>query len=161
MTPYRHTQVGYLMIVSLGLGLAVGAWALLMAEVPPLALAALGLLLVALVLFATLTTAVEDGAFLCYFGPGLIRRRVPLARIAAVEVTRNRWYWGWGIRLTPRGWLWNVSGLDAVELHLRDGRRFRVGTDEPEKLAAALRERGVAAPPGDRREAGPRDRRPS
>jgi hypothetical protein len=34
--------------------------------------------------------------------------------------------------------LWNVSGLDAIEFDLRSGRRFRLGTDEPEALARAL-----------------------
>ncbi len=44
--------------------------------------------------------------------------------------------------------LWNVSGFDAVELDLPGGRRFRVGTDEPTELVAAIsRARGVAASP--------------
>jgi hypothetical protein len=47
---------------------------------------------------------------------------------------------GWGIRWIGRGWLWNVSGLRAVELELRDGRRFRVGSNRPERLAEALRQ---------------------
>jgi hypothetical protein len=34
--------------------------------------------------------------------------------------------------------LWNVSGLDAVELVLGDGKRFLVGTDEPAALTAAI-----------------------
>lgn len=34
--------------------------------------------------------------------------------------------------------MYNVSGLDAVELVLRDGRRFRIGTNEPERLFEAL-----------------------
>ena len=45
---------------------------------------------------------------------------------------------GWGIRLIPNGWLWNVSGLGAVELSLVNGQRFRIGTDEPEQLATAI-----------------------
>jgi hypothetical protein len=35
--------------------------------------------------------------------------------------------------------LYNVSGTNAVEIKLRSGRRFRIGTDEPEALARALR----------------------
>ncbi|HSD26575.1 MAG TPA: hypothetical protein VLL75_04680, partial [Vicinamibacteria bacterium] len=34
--------------------------------------------------------------------------------------------------------LWNVSGLDAVELALPEGKRFRIGTDEPGPLAGAI-----------------------
>jgi len=48
---------------------------------------------------------------------------------------RNQWWWGWGIRLIPGGWLYNVSGLDAVELKMKNGRIFRIGTDEAQRLA--------------------------
>jgi hypothetical protein len=74
-----------------------------------------------------------------FFGPGLICRRIPLRRIREIRVVRTPWYYGWGIRLTPAGWLWNVSGLDGVEVQCDDGHRFRVGSDEPNRLAEALR----------------------
>lgn len=51
---------------------------------------------------------------------------------------KNPWYYGWGIRLPPHGWLFNVSGLDAVEIELAFGRTFRVGTDRPGELAEAI-----------------------
>jgi hypothetical protein len=35
-------------------------------------------------------------------------------------------------------WLWNVSGYQAVELTLNNGKRFRLGSDEPEALVNAL-----------------------
>ena len=31
-----------------------------------------------------------------------------------------------------------MAGLDAVELHLTNGRRLRIGTDQPDALAAAI-----------------------
>jgi hypothetical protein len=34
--------------------------------------------------------------------------------------------------------MWNISGLDAVELDYLDGRKFRIGTDQPEELADAI-----------------------
>jgi hypothetical protein len=34
--------------------------------------------------------------------------------------------------------MWNVWGLDAVELELDTGRRFRIGTDQPVELTDAL-----------------------
>ena len=42
-------------------------------------------------------------------------------------------------RVTMRGMLYNVSGRDAVEIRLDTGRRFRLGTDDPDGLVAALR----------------------
>jgi hypothetical protein len=44
-----------------------------------------------------------------------------------------------GIHLTPYGWLYNVSGLDAVAIRLRNGRKFALGTDDPYRLTAAIR----------------------
>jgi hypothetical protein len=57
---------------------------------------------------------------------------------------RTPWYYGWGIRLTPYGWLWNVSGTGGVELRFEDGGRFRVGSDEPDRLADAIHLRMVS-----------------
>jgi len=36
------------------------------------------------------------------------------------------------------GWMYNVWGLDAVELNLTSGKVFRIGTDEPAELLAAV-----------------------
>ncbi len=134
---YRHTQIGYVTIAALGAGVLMitylGAGAPSTAAVPVLLVLA-----IALVLFATLTTVVERGVLEVRFGPGLIRRRIKLSDIKDVHVVRNPWYCGWGIRWIGRGWLWNVSGYGAVELELRDGRRFRIGTDQPQELAKAL-----------------------
>ena len=61
--------------------------------------------------------------------------------IEAIEVTRTRFWEGWGIHYTSRGWLYNVSGYGAVLIHLKSGKRFMLGTDEPASLAAALGQR--------------------
>jgi hypothetical protein len=134
---YQHTQIGYVTIAALGAGIAVLGY---MSTAGPnmAAVLVLFILAVALVLFATLTTIVERGVLEVRFGPGVIRRRVNLNDIREVRVVRNPWHCGWGIHWIGRGWLWNVSGLRAVELELRDGRRFRIGSDEPEPLAQAL-----------------------
>jgi hypothetical protein len=55
---------------------------------------------------------------------------------------RNRWWWGWGIRRIGRGqWLFNVSGLDAVELSMKNGKTYRIGTDEPQRLCEVVQSR--------------------
>jgi hypothetical protein len=40
--------------------------------------------------------------------------------------------------MAPGFRLYNVSGLDAVELHLKSGEIRRIGTDDPQGLAAAI-----------------------
>jgi hypothetical protein len=100
--------------------------------------ALLGVLLI-LLLFVSLTVEIKDQRLTCSFGPGLIRRSIALSDIRDVRAVRNPWVLGWGIRWMPGGyWLWNVSGLDAVELTLATGAKFRIGTDEPDALVQAI-----------------------
>ncbi|MQK65865.1 hypothetical protein EIZ87_24680 [Escherichia coli] len=135
---YRHTQIGYLMIGVLAAGV-VGLSASIVFGNGPKALAGVITVLgLCLLLFPTLTVVVQGDRLRCFFGLGLIRREISLAEILAVAVVRNPWSYGWGLRLIPGGWLWNVSGFDAVELRLQNGKLFRIGTDEPEALHAAL-----------------------
>ena len=136
-TTYRHTQVSLATVGAMGIVLAVAVWWSVRVPDPVAPITAV-LAGCVLALFSTLTVLVRDGAMEVFFGPGLIRRRIPLPRIHAVRVVRTPWYYGWGIRLTPTGWLWNVSGLDGVEIQFDDGHRFRVGSDEPDRLAEAL-----------------------
>ena len=51
---------------------------------------------------------------------------------------QNKLWWGRGIHLTPGGWLYNVAGLESVEIVMRDGKRFRIGSDDADMLARAL-----------------------
>jgi hypothetical protein len=102
-------------------------------------LVAAPILVIMLALFYSLTVEIRDNNLVCQFGIGLIRRQIPLSDIRDARPVRNPWYVGWGIRWMPgQYWLWNVSGLSAVELLLQSGARFRIGTDEPENLVKAI-----------------------
>ncbi|MCH2020829.1 MAG: hypothetical protein MK207_00005, partial [Saprospiraceae bacterium] len=50
------------------------------------------------------------------FGLGFIKKNIKIKDIESVASVRNKWWYGWGIRLTPHGWLWNIHGLNAVEI---------------------------------------------
>ena len=136
---YSHTQVGWWLLAVLGAGAGIVAFAATRVGWSGPALPVLGLLGAVAVLFCTLTVRVRGGELRFFFGPGLIRRRFPPGEIVDVEPVRNEWHYGWGIRFTAFGWLFNVSGLDAVEISLDSGKRVRIGTDEPQLLAAAIR----------------------
>jgi hypothetical protein len=73
-----------------------------------------------------------------YFGPGLWTYRLSRDEIQTVAVVRNHWWNGFGIRMRPGFRLYNVSGLDAVELRLKSGDVRRIGTDDPHGLSASL-----------------------
>ncbi|MEI9937131.1 MAG: hypothetical protein WDO69_07885 [Pseudomonadota bacterium] len=135
---YRHTQVGYLMIGLLLAGASGISASLVFGNGPHALLVPVAILLLCLILFPTLTAVVQGDRVYCFFGLGLIRREIPVRDILSVSVVRNPWIYGLGLRLIPGGWLWNVSGGDAVELRLRDGKRLRIGTDEPSMLREAI-----------------------
>lgn len=94
-----------------------------------------------LLAFNQLTVTVEGEHVVAAFRYGWPRRRIDLATVHRVDVVRNSWWYGFGVRITPHGWLYNVWGLDAVQLNFDDGTAFRIGTDEPDALADALRSR--------------------
>jgi hypothetical protein len=109
-----------------------------MDKTPISIIAAMILITLALVSFATLTATVTDQALTIRLGIGLIRKRFPLAEIVSCRVVQNPWYYGWGIRYTPRGWLFSVSGLQAIELGMKNGKHYRIGTNQPDALAHAI-----------------------
>jgi len=96
------------------------------------------ILLVSVVLFYKLTITIENETLFASFGIGIICMSVRLAEIVGCEPIRIRWRYGWEIHLTSYGWLYNVSGLDAVAITLRSGRKFALGTDNPYGLVNAI-----------------------
>jgi hypothetical protein len=146
-TTYRQTQVGWAVIVPLLLVIAITVPVMLAADLLVMALLFGGLFSSLLLVFGTLTITIDAEAIEARFGIGLIKKRVALAEIRGFEAVTSPWYYGWGIRLYPGGWLYNVSGLESVELCLRDGSRVRFGTAEPRVLYDALRGRLGQLPP--------------
>mgnify|MGYP006444106171 CR=1 FL=1 len=146
-TRYRHTQPGY---VTGGAGLlgilaTYSGFADSVSEWNAFEYVALGGFGLLTVLFSSLTTEVTDHEFRFHFGPGFWRHAFSLDTIRSVEVVRNPIWYGWGIRYTPSGWLYNVSGRSAVEVDLGSEGVIRVGTDEPEQLARVLQQSVEAA----------------
>lgn len=72
------------------------------------------------------------------FGVGVICKHFLIKDVEAYQVIKNPWYYGWGIRYTQRGWLFNVSGFSAIELQMKTGKKYRIGKDDPEGLARAV-----------------------
>jgi hypothetical protein len=140
---YRHTQQGYL--TGLGLALAtvtqIGSLARAMrAPKPRLWLRVTGIVLTGglAYLMSSLTVEITDQDLAVGFRRGFLRRTIGLGDIRSVEEVSLPWYYGWGVRLTPKGWLYNVQGLHAVRLEFADGGKLTIGTDEPERLRVAV-----------------------
>jgi len=141
--PYRHTQIGYPMLAGMALGSLTQVRALLSdkrAGRPrwwwhvPGWLSFAGLMLA----FSRLTVVVDEARVSVGFGGGLARRRFELHTIESASAIKTPWLAGWGIRRTRQGWLYNAWGRGAVQLRFAGGRRFSIGTDEPDALLAAI-----------------------
>jgi hypothetical protein len=89
-------------------------------------------------LFGSLTVTIDDTLLRTQFGNGPIKKTIGMDDIVSAEIVRNKWWYGWGIRRAPRGWMWNIAGLDAVAIHRRNATTFVLGTDEPERLLNAI-----------------------
>lgn len=138
---YRNVQTAPLMyLIAVGGGV-VGAVALAVDSLGGARwwLVALGLLLIVVGLVAARLTVVVDGTSVSSaFGWGWPRRDIRLDEIEGAAVVSNSWWYGWGLRKVRGGWMFNNAGRDAVELTLRSGKIFRIGTDQPDELLAVL-----------------------
>lgn len=151
MTSYKHTQIGYLMLVVTLAVLALFAWAQITARLEPPSVdsgtnfavtAVMAFIVIILASFTTLTTSIDESFLRIKFGFGIFSKKFALNQITSVQAVQNRWYYGWGIRLWlwPKMWIYNVSGFDAVEITLKNGKVYRIGTDVPEALETAIRQ---------------------
>ena len=106
----------------------------------------LGLVLaVALLLYSMrLSVQVDTEAVRIRFFP-IWKKTIPLAEIVRWEGRTYRpilEYGGWGIRYSPfgKGWAYNVSGNQGVQLELANGKRILIGSQRAEELARAIGE---------------------
>lgn len=151
MTPYKHTQIGHLMLVVLLAVLALFLWLQITARAEPpsynsgtnfAVTATMSFILLILASFVTLSVSVDENYIRIKFGYGVFRKKFAASEIASAAQVKNYWYYGWGIRLWlwPRMWIFNVSGFDAVEIRMKNGKIYRIGTDEPAKLENAIKQ---------------------
>ena len=140
---YEHTQYGYTGILTTIFVVVTGAMALpsIFTESQLSGLLSVGFLIILVAItfwFSRLVVTVADGEVTATFGIRKPHRVTQLSNVRTVSQVRNTWIQGWGVRKTSNGWMYNVWGLDAVELELVSGHIFQIGTDEPERLHTAI-----------------------
>jgi len=139
MKQYKHTQIGYLLIIMLGAATLLIGNLMIATDFNPTTVLMLAFMVLCLGSFATLTVEVDNRAVNLRFGIGLIRKRFLLEDVEAYRVVKNPLYYAWGIHVIPNGWIFNVSGLEAIELQMKNGRQYRIGTDDVEGLSNAVK----------------------
>jgi hypothetical protein len=105
VTRYEHTQIGHVIIWSLLSAIALVAISGEFSGPKNYGAPAVVwiILLLALILFYKLKITIHDETLCASFGLGIIRKRVSIAEIVACKPIRIRWWYGWGIHLTPYG----------------------------------------------------------
>ncbi len=145
--PYKNTQIGWLVIafivpmIAFLVVLYVNQWGDNPIPFWPFILIA-SLLVIAVLLFYKLTVEIDANMLKLTYGIGIIKFNFRIDQLSSAEEIRTPWYYGLGIRITPKGMLYNIHGLTAVEIkYFKDGKEksVMVGTDEPDKLLEALR----------------------
>ncbi len=144
MISYKFTQRGTFSVIILSVSIifCILMWIFIgPAELIPSLILGFVVLVLAVFLmsFYKLTVEVNEKYLKFSMGIGLFGKKFPLSEISGCKAVKNPLWWGIGIRLTPEGWLYNVSGRNAVELKFNSGRgSIRIGADNPEELASVV-----------------------
>lgn len=100
----------------------------------------IGLLL--LVYFIRLDTYIDAIAIRLHFFP-FVKKEFLREEIKEMEVLDYGFIGGWGIRFwTKYGTVYNIKGTKGFRIVLKDGKKYLIGTQKPEKIEAYLRENG-------------------
>lgn len=92
--------------------------------------------LLCILIFYKITIKVSESYVMFSLGIGLIKKKYLISDIKSCHPVRNSPLYGIGIRKIPGGWLFNVSGLGAIELAFNDRDSVvRIGTGDPEKVS--------------------------
>ena len=137
---YEHKQVGYSIIMALAVGFLINVYFLTTASFHWSLLIGSVIMAACLAIFSTLKVLITEDVLEIRFGSGIIRKKFALKDLESYQIIKNPWYYGWGIHRTPHGWLYNVSGFYAVEIKMKTGKRYLIGTDVPNELGKAIQQ---------------------
>lgn len=136
---YSHTQVGYVMLVLPALGMFCATFWMVYLGFSWIGFFTLVVLDVSLILFSTLTVEIGEGVLDVKIGAGILHKKFNLSDVRDCFIPSSLFHPSIGERLMPEGWLYNLSGTHAVELKMKNGKYYRIGTDAPSVLAEQIR----------------------
>ena len=100
-----------------------------------------GILIATLLLFYKITIYIDKNKIIAVFGIGLLKREFLINDINfnTIENVKFNALTGIGLRLTSKGWLWNVKVGDAIYFKNKKGdKTFLVGTDDYKEILEIL-----------------------
>lgn len=141
---YRHTQFSYVRLIILG-GLLIYVVATMFSTGHVALSILISLILLALLItFVAQTVEVNSEKVKIGLGPGIHLKTILIDEIIDCCVIRTTWKSMMGFGRPPSNPTYGISGLDAIELDLRNGSSIRIGTDEPDELARVVEDAMIA-----------------
>jgi hypothetical protein len=88
-----------------------------------------------------LVTVVDDETITLQYRGLFKTRTIPISTVRDARPRTYRPirdYGGWGIKFGPKGWVYNVTGRQGVQLVLSGKRPLLIGSKRPDELAEAI-----------------------
>ncbi|PCK32608.1 hypothetical protein [Pseudoalteromonas piscicida] len=73
-----------------------------------------------------------------WFGPSVAKMTLQFDDIEFVQPVTNSLRHGIGMRISTDGWVYTVAGFDALEVVMKDGTKYRLGTNDQANLVKAM-----------------------
>ena len=154
---YYHRQFSFVIIAILAIGIAANVIFIFAPELLPQQLKSIEtlyqvgidsweyyayainlLILLIMINFSSMAVTVEKQKVSWSFLLKVPSKSILIKNIASVSVVKNSWWNGWGARKISKGWLYNVSGLDAIEIIETSGKLTRIGSNDVKNLSRKL-----------------------
>ncbi len=98
------------------------------------------LMLLCCLTFYKITIMVSQTQVSFKMGIGLFGKTYQMSDIRQCRSVSNSFIAGVGIKMLPNGWLYNVSGIKAIELQFKSKYSIvRIGTNKPEEISEYIR----------------------
>lgn len=144
METKKYTQFGTFSIIVIGFTIILFIAIMIIAghnEIAPIGI--IGVCILTLVFFLLsfykLTITIDNTYIRFSLGIGLIARKYLISDIQSCKSVSNNLMYGVGIRKIRKGWMYNVSGLKAIEIRFKNSKSIiRIGTDRPDEIAEVI-----------------------
>lgn len=147
---YKYTQIGILTILMILAAAAITAFMIVSGIrstedqsatiLKVTGLVVVGVFIMALASFYSFTIQISDGKLNFWFGFGIWGKSIPIDEIQSIKIVNNPWYYFWGIKSIPGGWLYSIApGGQAIELITKGNvNKIHLGTNRPEEITRRL-----------------------
>lgn len=111
------------------------------APLEPQHIIAPSVVLLAMLFFYQLRIQVYSNRIKLTYGIGL-NINIKFDKLLQVDPIKTPWYYGFGIRVTPQGMLYNIQGRTALVVYYESKgkqKKVMIGTDKPEELFKTLK----------------------